>query len=267
MQYKEKLNKLIEVLSIPTYYDKEDRMIQYLKNHLDNNKYSYKVDDLGNIYVTKGEADSYPCFVSHTDTVHDINENLTIAETIEDGDTILTGFNKETGQPLGIGGDDKCGVFLRLEMLETLEVVKVAFFVGEEFGMKGSKQACPEFFKDVSYSIQFDSPYGNTMSITLMSKPLFNIESEFGDIVSPILRQRGIVKWERHPYTDTLQLMEKFDFPCLNIAAGYYKYHTPSEYVEVKDVRNSYELACELAKALKDKTFNKVNRHSVVENF
>jgi di/tripeptidase len=258
----EKLDRLKEVLSIPTYFDEESRMVEYLKKVLDEKGYTYKVDKLGNIYVTKGKAKRYPCFVSHTDTVHQINENL---EVIEPEEFILTGIDSETGQPSGIGGDDKCGVFLCLEMLDELEVVKVAFFVGEEYGMKGSKEACPKFFKDVKYSIQFDSPYGNTMSLTLMGKPLFNTDSEFADTVSPILIERGITEWQAHPYTDTYQLMEKFDFPCLNIAAGYYRYHTPNEYVEVGDVINAFITACLLVEDL-DKDFYEVNRDSVVKD-
>jgi di/tripeptidase len=258
----EKLDRLKEVLSIPTYYDEESRMVEYLKKVLDEKGYTYKVDKLGNIYVTKGNTKRYPCFVSHTDTVHQINENL---EVIEPEDFILTGIDSETGQPSGIGGDDKCGVFLCLEMLDELEVVKVAFFVGEEYGMKGSKEACPQFFKDVKYSIQFDSPYGNTMSLTLCGKPLFNVDSEFGETVAPILKERGITKWQAHPYTDTLQLMKKFDFPCLNIAAGYYRYHTPNEYVDVTDVVNAFITACMLVEDL-DKDFYKVNRDSVVKD-
>ena len=41
------------------------------------------------------------------------------------------------------------------------------------------------------------------------------------------------------PYTDNMVLKEKFDFACLNFAAGYYRYHTDNEYVVVEDVENS----------------------------
>lgn len=251
---KEKLEKLKEVLSIPTYYDQEGLMVDYLKNHLSSGNYNYRLDELNNIYVTKGDGDSYPCFVSHIDTVHQVDENLKV---IQAGDRL---FGMSGMRYSGIGGDDKCGVFLCLEMLEQLDNVKVAFFVGEEYGMKGSKQACKEFFKDVRYSIQFDSPEHDTMSMTLMDKPLFDKESQFGNIVSPILKQRGVTKWQDHPYTDTYQLMIKFDFPCLNIAAGYFRYHTVNEYVSIKSVENSRQLALELADELGELEFEKVLR-------
>jgi len=238
---------LKEVLSIPTYFGEEDNMINFLEEYLKSKDLEYTVDKIGNIYVTKGDSNSYPCFVSHTDTVHQVNERL---EVYENQAGNLQGRDSLDHSPLGIGGDDKCGVYLCLEMLDKLDNVKVAFFVGEEYGMVGSKEADPDFFKDVIYSIQFDSPEGDTMSMTLMNKPLFEVESKFGKTVGPILRSGGITQWQRHPYTDTYQLMIKFGFPCLNIAAGYHRYHTVNEYVVPSEVNNSLNVALNLVKAI-----------------
>ena len=244
--------KLIEVLSIPTYSGEEDRMINYLSVVLKEKQLDYTIDPIGNIYVTKGESKSYPCFVSHTDTVHKINERL---EVYTNSDGHLQGRDSSDGTPLGIGGDDKCGIYLCLEMLEQLEYVKVAFFVGEEIGMTGSKEACPKFFSNVKYAIQFDSPEGDTMSMTLMRKPLFEPKSLFGTTVSQVIKQRGITKLQHHPYTDVYQLMIKFDIPCLNLAAGYYQYHTQNEYVVIDDVENTRKLAIELVDSLENINF------------
>ena len=179
-------DKLIEVLSIPTYSGEEDRMISYLSRILKEKQLDYTIDPIGNIYVNKGESKNYPCFVSHTDTVHNINEQL---EVYTNSEGHLQGRDAISKTPLGIGGDDKCGVYLCLEMLEKLEYVKVAFFVGEEIGMTGSKEACPKFFSNVKYAIQFDSPEGDTMSTTLMRKPLFEPKSLFGTTVSQLIKQ------------------------------------------------------------------------------
>ncbi len=239
---------LTQVLSIPTYFGEEDRMINFLEEYLKEAKLNYTVDKLGSIYVTKGDAKQYPCFISHTDTVHHVNERL---EVYTNGEGHLQGRDSVDHSPLGIGGDDKCGVYLCLEMLDQLDNVKVAFFVGEEFGMVGSKEADPEFFSNVDYAIQFDSPEGDTMSMTLMNKALFETDSPFGRTVEPVLKGRGITKWQRHPYTDVYQLMIKFGFPCLNLAAGYHRYHTQNEYVVIDEVNNTLELAKELVKAIK----------------
>jgi len=246
-----KLNRLKEVLSVPTHSREEDLMVQYLKDVLEEKGFDYTIDGHNNVYVTKGEAEFYPCFVSHTDTVHHINHNLKVVESSDkQGRLTLTGIDSETKEPSGIGGDDKCGVFLCLEMLDKLDNVKAAFFVSEEIGCLGSRYADPQFFKDVGYAIQYDSPEGNSMSMSLMSKDLFGVDTDFGKKVSPLILEHGINDWAKHPYTDIWQLIEKFDFSCLNLAAGYYRYHTKSEYVLVEDVENAFELGLKIVDVL-----------------
>jgi hypothetical protein len=176
----------------------------------------------------------------------------------ENGKTILTGIDKETMKPSGIGGDDKCGVYLCLEMLDTLDNVKVALFVSEEIGCIGSRQADPEFFKNVGYAIQYDSPEGDSMSMTLMGEQLFNKKSEFGEKVSDLIVEHGITSWERHPFTDIWPLMEKFGFSCLNLAAGYHRYHTANEYVVVEEVENGFNLGLKLHEVLGENFYERV---------
>jgi len=269
----DKLNRLKEVLSVPTKSRQETLMIEYLKGVLTEKGYTdvsesedethegnyFKVDAIGNIYVTKGVAEHYPCFVSHTDTVHSIDHGLTVIETRDEDNelTILTGVNKDTLKPSGIGGDDKCGVYLCLEMLDTFENVKAAFFVSEEIGCVGSRMADPTFFENVGYAIQYDSPEGNSMSFTLMSRQLFAKESDFGTKVSDLILESGIDKWAYHPYTDIWQLLEKFNFSCLNLAAGYYNMHRDNEYVIVEDVQNSYELGVKLVEELGENLYER----------
>jgi di/tripeptidase len=245
-----KLQRLKEVLSVPTHSRQEDLMIEYLERVLLEKGYDYYKDDMKNIYVTKGQAENFPCFVAHTDTVHSVNLNLKVVQLEEEGKTILTGIDSKTMRPSGIGGDDKCGVFLCLEMLDKLDNVKVALFVSEEIGCLGSRQADPEFFKNVGYAIQYDSPKGNSMSMTLMGKELFGKSTDFGEKVSPLILEHGITDWARHPYTDIWPLMEKFGFSCLNLAAGYHRYHTDNEYVVVEEVQNAFELGLKLHEIL-----------------
>jgi tripeptide aminopeptidase len=247
----EKLNRLIEVLSIPTYSRDEKLMIDYLQDVLTKKGYEHYTDTHGNIYVTKGVAQHYPCFIAHTDTVHPVNLNMTVVK--KESKTLgitLSGVDKVTKKPSGIGGDDKCGVYLALEMLDTLPNVKAAFFVSEEIGCKGSMYADSEFFKNVGYVIQYDSPGGDSMSLTLMGRYLFNQESEFSNKVTGLIKEYGIHEWAYHPYTDVWQIMEKFNIACLNLAAGYYKYHTDNEYVMVDDVQNGYDLGLKLVEQL-----------------
>jgi hypothetical protein len=262
---REKLDRLKEVLSVPTHSRDESRMIAYLEKVLTEKGYDYTKDELGNIFVTKGTSENYPLFVAHTDTVHRVNENLRIDEYVHNGEghvdkVALTGYDVETGKPSGCGGDDKCGVYLALEMLDTFDNVKAGFFISEEIGCIGSKAAVktnPDFFKNVGYAIQYDSPEGDSCSSTLMGKYLFESSEDFTGKVGDTMKEHGITKWANHPYTDIWPLMEAFDFCCLNLAAGYYRYHSAYEYVIVDDVQNGYDLGIKLVEILGENKYER----------
>jgi putative aminopeptidase FrvX len=162
----------------------------------------------------------------------------------------LKAYRKDNGLPTGIGGDDKAGVFICLQLLERFENIKAFFPVAEEIGCKGSSQANKEFFKDVGYAIQFDSTENDTMSLSLMGTQLFEYESDFFKKSKNIITEHGITEWKHHPYTDAMILSQNFNFACFNFAAGYYKYHTSEEYVVVEDVFNSTNLGESLIKEL-----------------
>ena len=249
------LNRLKEILAVPTHSRNEALMIEYLQKVLTEKGYEHYTDTHGNIYVTKGFTRNFPCFIAHTDTVHKVNKNLIVLQEEINGEVTLRGIDKESKRPLGIGGDDKCGIYLALEMLDTLPNVKIAFFVSEEIGCKGSMYADPKFFENVGYVIQYDSPGGDSMSLTLMGRYLFNQKSEFADKVTDLITEHGITDWAYHPYTDVWQIMEKFNIACLNLAAGYYKYHTENEYVVVDDVQNGYNLGLKLVEILGENSY------------
>ena len=129
----ENVDFLKAVLSIPTHSFKEDKMIDFLVDYLTNKNYNFYYDKLGNIYVTKGtvgEGEYYPCVVAHTDTVHQIDTINIREEYLKDSkgnDSFSLKAYNDFGEPTGIGGDDKCGVFACLQLLEEFEVLKAAF--------------------------------------------------------------------------------------------------------------------------------------------
>ena len=244
---KETLLKLKELLSVPTYTWEEDDLINYIINEIDDmDNVDWYTDELGCLYITKGVSNVYPCVVAHTDSVHTkvdmvVNEEM-LPNTAGELKLGLKAYKTENGTPTGIGGDDKAGVFICLELLKHLDVCKVFLPVAEETGCHGSKQADKEFFSNVGYAIQFDSTENDTMSLSLMGVKLFDEDSEFFTSVKETILEYGFVNWHQHPYTDTMMLKKKFDFACLNFAAGYYNYHTMNEYVIVEDVQNSINL-------------------------
>ena len=268
------MNKQIErlknLLAVPTYTWEEDELIEYVVENAEDLCDEIEIDDLGNIYITKGKCEPntyYPCFVAHLDSVHQKVEMVVEEETLPNAQGELRpsfkAYEKISGKPTGIGGDDKAGVFICLELLRELDNCKIFLPVAEETGCNGSREANPEFFKDVGYAIQFDSTENNTMSKTLMGVPLYEENGPFITKVKNTIKKYGLTEWRHHPYTDTMILKNNFDFSCLNFAAGYYRYHTSEEYVVIEDVENTLNLAKKVVKILG----NKKHKFKVRSNF
>lgn len=248
------LDLLKEVLSVPTKTYKEHLMVEYLVNWLTENQIEHFVDQYNNVYATKQENKElpedfyFPCVISHTDTVHDL-EPINIKEEYlpnAQGEIKLSykAYN-DFEKPTGIGGDDKCGVFACLTLLKELPYLKAAFFVSEETGCHGSKRADEEFFKNVGYGIQFDAPENWMITEKCFGQILFDRDTDFFNTINEVLTE-GMVKEDMeymvHPYTDVYALRSKFDFSCINFSIGYYNYHTRNEYVVVDDVFGGIEM-------------------------
>jgi putative aminopeptidase FrvX len=256
------LQLLKDVLSVPTKTYKEDLMVVYLVQWLKENNIEYFVDEYKNVYATKQESvlippDFYfPCVIAHTDTVHDIDTINIREEQLPNtqGELKLSykAYN-DLGNPTGIGGDDKCGVFACLTLLKELPYLKAAFFVSEETGCHGSKKAREEFFDNVGYGIQFDAPENWMITEKCFGQILFDRDSEFFEKVDQVLTE-GMVKEDMqymvHPYTDVYALRTKFNFSCINFSIGYYNYHTKNEYVVVEDVFNGIDMGRKMISSL-----------------
>lgn len=258
---------LKEVLEIPSFSGMEELVVEFIVNFCEKHNLDYYLDDYNNVYVTKGKIkkdEYYPCVVAHTDTVHfdqksmiENREKITIKEVNPiDGKTRLMGWNSATDSPTGIGGDDKVGVYICLNMLLEFDTMKAAFFVEEEIGMRGSKKADPEFFKNVGYAIQFDGPTRNWFSKTLMGKNLWN--EDFLTDVKPLLETYNVDNFSIDPFTDVLQIVEKFGICCSVFPTGYYNQHSKFEYVIPEETEECYQLGKEALQVLglKKYTFN-----------
>jgi putative aminopeptidase FrvX len=244
---------LKEILSIPSYSGNERKLVNFICEFLEKNKIPYKVDELFNIYCTKGDADIYPCVVAHTDTVHNNNHIDVRTELKKNCRNVLKeaykGYNAK-GKPTGIGGDDKAGVFACLTLLLELPALKAAFFVSEEIGCKGSKEADEAFFENVGYAIQFDAPFDYMVTEVSSGVPLFDRRSEFFKKANNVLVEYIIPEYGSHPFTDVYALKKLFDFSCINLSIGYYDHHTADEYVILEDVENGIKIGREMIASL-----------------
>ena len=240
---------LKDVLSVPTKTYQEEKMVKFICDWLTKNNIPFYVDEVNNIYATKKTDDTefFPCVIAHTDTVHNIDTINVVEEMLPDAQgnvkLSLKAYN-DYGDPTGIGGDDKCGVYACLELLNELPNLKAAFFVSEETGCKGSFKSDPDFFKNVGYSIQFDAPENNMISEYLMNVSMFDRESKFFEVGGRLITEHfpSDTKYHRHPYTDIYPIRTMFNIQCFNISIGYYNYHTRNEYVVVEDTYNGIKV-------------------------
>jgi putative aminopeptidase FrvX len=275
-----KLERLKEILSIPSVSGREEKVRKYIADWATIRNIPHYTDKIGNIYLTKGESEYYPCMVAHMDTVHKIDSyGIEIVEetyiksqydysSVCDGQQVLRGYVKgkthTRNNRTGCGGDDKAGIFLALEVMDKFDVMKCAFFVSEEIGCIGSREADPEFFKDVAYTIQHDSPENDTISWYCSGYQLFSSEwakpgvvideetgrERFEGKIGDLLYDYGVRIFARHPFTDVSQLTKKFDFECINLPAAYYQYHTSNECVLIDGIEIAYDLSVAIIERL-----------------
>jgi putative aminopeptidase FrvX len=258
---------LRKLLAVQTVYGHEDKMVEFLTRHCHREGYTVTTDKFKNVYVTKGKSDHYPTVAAHIDTVQPIRDHVRIVVSSYDAHgnaETLIGFHKndDDERQVGIGADCKTGVFVCLELLRLMPVLKVAFMASEEIGCQGARRSDPEWFKSVGYCIEFDCPSKNLMSYTSSGVRLFDNNGDFIKTALPTLQDYG-VKWQHHPYTDVSVLRPMHGMSCLNLASGYYRWHADTEYVFVPDVKNAIVMAQVLITALGERYYPFTNEEAL----
>lgn len=248
MNYKYPLNLslLVEILEIQSESRDCTNMQTYLWDYAETRDWKIDCDNVGNLYITKGMAVTYPCVVAHMDTVHSIHLHGSI-KAVEVGNDRITGINPTTMRQTGIGGDDKCGIYAALECLNHLDYCKAAFFVDEEIGCVGSSQCDIDFFFDTRFVLQADRR-GNADFVNDICGPISS--SEFQDDVLPYLVKYNFGLSDGM-MTDVEALRNRnVGVSCANISAGYYNPHQDCEYISLKDLTNTTNLMLQLCEEL-----------------
>lgn len=213
---------LMELFKIGSSSGNEDGTANFIKDYFDRMGIFYEEDGYGNIYNL--EDKSLPILNAHMDTVQDaIDESLAKFVKIRNG--ILNGYGV-------IGGDDKCGLFV---ILEVLKKRKVNFIITreEEVGCVGisyfmNNKKIDEF----PWALTLDR-YGagdiicekNDYGTKEFENALFAAGKDFG------------YKPAQGVYSDADYISE--DVSCANISVGYYAHHTKNEYVVLSELQNS----------------------------
>lgn len=227
---------LKQLYTIHALSGKEKQIRNFIKGYIFENIPGVKItgDKIGNLYITKGQADTYPCIVAHLDQVQRLHSKDFRAIETED---IIFGYSPSNRCQEGLGADDKNGIWIALQCLIKYEALKIAFFVGEEVGCVGSGAANIEFFSDCRFVIQPDRR-GYSDVITQISWESLCSEQFLSEIHS---EQFGY-KLTDGLMTDIEALRGNgLEISCINLSCGYYEPHTDQEFTIKNDLQNCLE--------------------------
>lgn len=183
--------------------------------------YGYKpvVQD-GFIYA---EGNVPVLLVAHMDTVH--KEKCTIICTSPDGVVM---------SPQGIGGDDRCGIYMILETIKELKC-SVLFTEDEEIGCVGVGKFCKSGITPsvpLNYIIEYDRKNGNDAVFYDCDNPEF---TKF--ITDPEIG----FKEAYGSCSDISEVAPHLGIAAVNLSCGYYNQHTQHEYVNVSEMERNIE--------------------------
>ena len=224
---------LKQLYCIHSKSNKEDSMLEFLINWLFKNvkESEVEMDKKGNLYIKKGNSETYPCIVAHVDQVQTLHsEDFAAVETND----IIFGWSRKNRRFEGLGADDKNGVWVALKCLLKYDIIKVALFVGEEIGCVGSNAADMDFFDDCRFVLQCDRRGFNDMITDAGVTELCS--DEFKKAVNP---EWFSYKETSGLMTDVMTLKKRgLKVSCLNLSCGYYEPHSDEEYTIKQDLLN-----------------------------
>ena len=223
---------LFQLYAIHSPSGNEKKMRKFLrKQAIECGATSVETDKHGNLLIVKGVSDTYPCLAAHIDQVQkNHSKDFKVVEI--DGDVI--GWSAKCHSQQGLGADDKNGIFICLELLKKFDVMKVAFFVGEEVGCKGSGAVDLEFFKDCRFIIEPDRKDSSDLITSMFCGDVCSVE--FADAIG--FKDYGY-EHEQGSITDVGELVDRgVGISCLNLSCGYYDAHTDHEYTVLSELEN-----------------------------
>ena len=251
-----RLLKQLYKIHSPSRFEKNMRA--FIQEWLEIRKIPYTVDVTGNILITKGcgpfspSADKpqeapkrdKPLLLAHMDQVQD---ELPEDTRIMNINGIIYGFSAMERRQVGLGADDKNGVWVCLKALEVIPVLKVALFVGEEIGCVGSGAVDMRFFDDCMFGIQCDRRGSCDFIHNASGVPLCTDE---------FIRAMKIKEWgyakANGMMTDAMELRERgLPISVCNLSCGYYNPHTEFEVTDFEELQNCLSLVLHACRTIK----------------
>lgn len=227
-----------------------DWLQAYIETHYDN--VLTAVDEYGNLYVQKSEDDSYEyvnCVVAHLD----INQKtITDDFSILEAGNYIIGIDNNTGTQIGLGHDDKTGVYFALQALKKFKNIKCFFPLDEEVGLVGSRNSMDSFFGDVGFFLQLDRRGYSDISH-------YTNGHDVVDRATKLELEKLICKynfnWVSTVSTDIGYLTERHETQGTNMSCGYKDEHTEKETLNVLRYMTSEKLGLAILKKTDNKYY------------
>ena len=203
-----------------------------------------ELDHYGNLYVTKikNEQDYYNCVVAHLD----INQKVQTDDfSILVINNLMIGINNITAEQIGLGHDDKIGVYFALQALKKFDNIKCFFPLDEEVGCLGSKASDTSFFDNVGFLVQLDRRgyYDISQFTNGHATVTYETKKEFEKLLC-----KYNFHWINTVSTDVGELIKANYIQGVNISCGYSNEHTDKEVLHILRYKNSEKFALELLK-------------------
>lgn len=196
---------------------------------------SYLINELAKTYTSITSADGFiyaqgnfpVLLVAHMDTVH---QSLPSEILYDKPNGIIS-------SPQGIGGDDRCGIYMILEVIKKFNC-SVLFTEDEEIGCVGAEKfikAQGIYALKFNYIIEFDRKGSN-------DAVFYECENyDFEDFVT-----EEFYKTNYGSFSDISVIAPILGCAAVNLSCGYYNAHTTKEYVVLKEMQDSINAACKM---------------------
>jgi putative aminopeptidase FrvX len=221
------MKMLIDLLQINSPSGNEDKVRHYIKTKLAEMNIDFAEDETGNIFNLSLEE--RPLLSAHMDTVRRSTEKIEVVVGKAKSDlTIIKGAG-----PGVIGGDDKCGVWIILDLLSKRKDFNFIFTVQEEIGAAGAYDFCGKYdLKHITFGLVLDR--AGSSDIICLNNGYGT--KEFETALSEIGK-----KFKYKPSTGVFSDANVFRdfFSCANLSVGYYNQHSPSELICVEHLQNA----------------------------
>ena len=180
--------------------------------------------------------------VAHLDTVHETKPKM----------IMVAGDKDIISSPEGIGGDDRCGVYMIFEVIKKYNC-SVLFCEDEEIGGIGAHKFTKSKVAqslDFNYIIEFDRKGKN-------DAVFYDCDNvEFEQFIT-----EKFYKAEYGTFSDISIIAPYLGVAAVNLSCGYYNAHTKSEYIVISEMQASINATCDILASTTDE-----NKYIYVES-